>query len=167
MHTGHTTDAFAEARALAEAKGFTVVDQDRDRPWGGFLVIDESQARRFAREFFPELDPDSTRAHSKLSPKLLVVAPGRRLSWQYHHRRSELWKVLRGPVAVAISETDALPEPETFDAGATIRIRQGQRHRLVGLDRWGLVAEIWQHTDPAAPSDEEDIVRVEDDYGRG
>jgi hypothetical protein len=30
-----------------------------------------------------------------------------------------------------------------------------------------LVAEIWQHTDPDHPSNEDDIVRVQDDFGRG
>ena len=39
-------------------------------------------------------------------------------------------------------------------------------HRLVGLSNWGIIAEIWQHTDPEKPSDEEDIVRVQDDFGR-
>jgi hypothetical protein len=43
---------------------------------------------------------------------------------------------------------------------------QGERHRLVGLEDWGVIAEIWQHTDAAIPSDESDIVRVQDDFGR-
>ena len=47
-----------------------------------------------------------------------------------------------------------------------IQLKQGERHRLVGLDNWGIVAEIWQHTDAANPSDEEDIIRVQDDFGR-
>jgi hypothetical protein len=34
------------------------------------------------------------------------------------------------------------------------------------MDNWGVVAEIWQHTDPAVPSDEDDIIRVQDDYNR-
>lgn len=45
-------------------------------------------------------------------------------------------------------------------------LKQGERHRLVGVDEWGIVAEIWQHTDAAHPSDEDDIVRVQDDFGR-
>ncbi|NBV85915.1 MAG: phosphoheptose isomerase, partial [Verrucomicrobia bacterium] len=31
---------------------------------------------------------------------------------------------------------------------------------------WGIVAEIWLHTDPSAPSDENDIIRLDDDFGR-
>ena len=38
--------------------------------------------------------------------------------------------------------------------------------RLIGLEEWGMVAEIWQHTDDAHPSAEDDIVRVQDDFGR-
>jgi hypothetical protein len=37
---------------------------------------------------------------------------------------------------------------------------------LIGLDDWGIVAEIWQHTDESNPSDEDDIVRLQDDYSR-
>ena len=43
---------------------------------------------------------------------------------------------------------------------------KGERHRLIGLEGWGIVAEIWQHTDPENPSDEDDIVRLQDDFGR-
>jgi mannose-6-phosphate isomerase len=45
-------------------------------------------------------------------------------------------------------------------------LKQGERHRLVGLEDWGVIAEIWQHTDASNPSDESDIVRVQDDFGR-
>ncbi len=36
----------------------------------------------------------------------------------------------------------------------------------MGLDTFGIVAEIWQHTDPTNPSEEDDIVRLQDDFGR-
>jgi hypothetical protein len=47
-----------------------------------------------------------------------------------------------------------------------ITLQQGERHRLIGLDSWGIVAEIWKHTDYNNPSDEDDIVRLQDDFGR-
>jgi len=47
-----------------------------------------------------------------------------------------------------------------------IKLQQGERHRLIGLAVWGVVAEIWQHTDASDPSDEDDIVRLQDDFGR-
>ena len=46
-----------------------------------------------------------------------------------------------------------------------VRLVKGERHRLIGLEDYGFVAEIWQHTD-SIPSDEEDIVRVQDDFSR-
>jgi hypothetical protein len=45
-----------------------------------------------------------------------------------------------------------------------IEIGATQWHRLIALERWARVAEIWQHTDPGNPSDEEDIVRQHDIY---
>ena len=49
--------------------------------------------------------------------------------------------------------------------GDQIKLRQGERHRLVGLADYGVVAEIWQHTDEI-PSNEDDIIRVQDDFNR-
>ena len=49
--------------------------------------------------------------------------------------------------------------------GDQIKLRQGERHRLVGLVDYGVVAEIWQHTDKI-PSNEDDIIRVQDDFNR-
>lgn len=95
-----------------------------------------------------------------------MVEPRKKLSWQYHHRRSEIWKSLHGTVGMFVSATD-LPGPLiTLKEDNTIQIAQGQRHRLVALETWGFIAEIWLHTDPDAPSDENDIVRLEDDFGR-
>jgi mannose-6-phosphate isomerase-like protein (cupin superfamily) len=147
-------------------QGFTVVAKDFDRPWGGFFVLEESEASKFAAMFFPELSFDAIQITQKLSPKFLVVAPQQRLSWQYHFRRAEIWKVVNGPVAVAISATDEQFEPNTYQEGDFIKLDIGQRHRLIGLDNFGLVAEIWQHTDVSNPSDEDDIVRLQDDFGR-
>ena len=109
---------------------------------------------------------DQLRIAGKLSPKVLLVAPHQRLSWQYHHRRAEIWQVVQGPVGVATSDTDTQGEVKNLQVGERIVLRQGERHRLVGLHDWGVLAEIWQHTDANQPSDEDDIVRVQDDFGR-
>ncbi len=95
-------------------KGFQIVSKDFERPWGGFLVIDESQAQDFANTFFDDIEK---------------------------------------PVKI-LNEKDQ------------IKLKQGERHRLIGLDDFAVVSEIWQHTDPNHPSDENDIVRISDDYGR-
>ncbi len=145
---------------------FTIAQQDDQRPWGGFYVIDENQAQQFATHFFPNEDFETLQITKKLSPKILIVAPNTRLSWQYHHRRAEIWKCISSTVGVVTSDTDDEKDEHILHDQDIIKLKQGERHRLVGKDDWGLVAEIWQHTDAANPSDEEDIVRVQDDFGR-
>ena len=46
-----------------------------------------------------------------------------------------------------------------------VNLAQCERHRLIGLSDYGIVAEIWQHTSDV-PSDESDMVRVQDDFDR-
>ena len=53
-----------------------------------------------------------------------------------------------------------------YNEGDQVVLKQGERHRLIGLDHFCVVVEIWQHTDANHPSDEEDIIRVQDDFGR-
>ena len=155
-------------RYLAQLSGYglQVSSSDRERPWGGFLVIEEAQAAEFIRIYFPDLESSALAGAVRLSPKLLLVQPGRRLSWQYHFRRAEIWRCLEGPVQVITSEDDTERISRTLQPGDSIRLAQGERHRLIGMDRWAVVAEIWQHTLADHPSDEEDIVRLQDDYGR-
>ena len=50
--------------------------------------------------------------------------------------------------------------------GEIIHFKAQERHRLVGLDKIGVVAEIWIHTDLNNLSDENDIVRINDDFNR-
>ena len=145
---------------------FNVINEDQTRPWGGFFVIQEAQTSDFVSAFFSHLKLDEIQITNKLSPKILVVAPHYRLSWQYHFRRSEIWKVLDGPVGVKISNNDVEGELQMFYSNDYIKIDKRERHRLIGLDSWGIIAEIWQHTDQNDPSDEDDIVRLQDDFGR-
>lgn len=157
---------FQQVAAQLRQQSFTIAQEDPTRPWGGFFVIDEEQAQQFADTYFDGLSVDKLRISGKLSPKMLLVAPQQRLSWQYHHRRAEIWQVVQGPVGVATSETDEQGEVKSYQVGERIVLKQGERHRLVGLNNWGVLAEIWQHTDANQPSDEDDIVRVQDDFGR-
>ncbi|MBO2011335.1 phosphoheptose isomerase [Hymenobacter negativus] len=157
---------FQQVAAQLHGNGFRISQQDASRPWGGFFVIDEDQAQQFADMYFSGLSVEQLRISGKLSPKVLLVAPKSRLSWQYHHRRAEIWQVVQGPVGVATSDTDAEGEVKSYAPSEQIVLRQSERHRLVGLANWGVVAEIWQHTNANHPSDEDDIVRVQDDFGR-
>ena len=149
-----------------ESKGFKVVDKDFERPWGGFLVIEESQAQNFSNSFFNGIDVSDLKISGKLSPKILMVKSKSRLSWQYHFRREEIWGVYRGTVGVVVSDTDFEKEMIQLRQGDQIKLKKEQRHRLIGLDDWAVIAEIWQHTEKDNPSDEDDIVRINDDYGR-
>ena len=149
-----------------ESKGFKVVDKDFERPWGGFLVIEESQAQNFSNSFFNGIDVSDLKISGKLSPKILMVKSKSRLSWQYHFRREEIWSVYRGTVGVVVSDTDFEKEMIQLRQGDQIKLKKEQRHRLIGLDDWAIIAEIWQHTEKDNPSDEDDIVRINDDYGR-
>jgi mannose-6-phosphate isomerase-like protein (cupin superfamily) len=146
--------------------GFNIAAKDWKRPWGGFFVLDETQAKQFASLYFPGIDLSTLKISGKLSPKILMVESHKRLSWQYHHRRAEIWKLVAGVAGVVTSETDVEGAVHQLKVGEIIRLKQGQRHRLVGLEGWGMIAEIWQHTDSQHPSDEDDIVRVQDDFGR-
>ncbi len=162
----HSQDIFKKTADRLIGQGFTIVSQDENRPWGGFFVIDESQSPKFIEAYFPSLNIEDFEGFEKLSPKILMVAPGKRLSWQYHHRRSEIWRMLEGVAGVITSHTDDQGIVHKLDKGELVRLECGERHRLVGLDGWGVLAEIWQHTDASNPSDEDDIVRVQDDFGR-
>lgn len=160
------SEVFSIIRSYLIENGFTIANEDDKRPWGGFFVIDESLAPTFIETYFPHLNVEDFSGYSRLSPKILLVAPQKRLSWQYHHRRAEIWKVIGGSAGIVVSETDELTPVKKLAVNDIVNLKQGQRHRLVGLDEWGIIAEIWQHTDPQHPSDEDDIIRVEDDFGR-
>ena len=146
--------------------GFEIKSRDFERPWGGFLVINESQAQEFTNKFFDGLNINLLKTGVKLSPKILIINPNSKLSWQYHHRRAEIWRVYKGSVGVSKSMNDNEKSMVILNEKDQIKLKQGERHRLIGLDNFGVVTEIWQHTDSDNPSDEYDIVRISDDYGR-
>lgn len=140
--------------------------QDNTRPWGGFFVIKESDAEKFINLYFPNLTKEELKIAGKLSPKILLVEPEKKLSWQYHNRRAEIWNLIGGSAVISVSDTDIEQKTKHLKAGEIIHIKQGERHRLIGLETWGIVAEIWRHTDTNYPSDEDDIVRLQDDFDR-
>ena len=146
--------------------GFEIQSTDFQRPWGGFFVIDPVDTKKFIHQFHPELAEDLASTNLPLSPKILCVAPGQRLSWQHHHRRAELWKIIEGKAAYKKSDTDLEGDIKIMEINKTLTLGQGERHRLIGLNEWGIIAEIWQHTDATQPSNEDDIVRLQDDYNR-
>lgn len=106
------------------------------RPWGLF--------RRFPHE-------------SASSIKIITVAPGGRLSLQYHEGRAEFWVVLDQGLEVTVGRRVWEPAPNE-----EIYIPVGARHRVRNKGTApARVMEIW-----LGPSSESDIVRLEDHYGR-
>jgi mannose-1-phosphate guanylyltransferase/mannose-6-phosphate isomerase len=89
--------------------------------------------------------------------KVIAVNPGGILSLQYHHKRDELWVVLDEGVRVEVGEDVLLPKP-----GDRLFIPRGTVHRLSGVGEGSArVLEV-----SFGLFDEEDIVRLDDVYGR-
>ena len=145
---------------------FKIISRDLDRPWGGFLVIDEGQSKKFINLFFNESISKSISFSLKISPKILLIRPIKRLSWQYHERRSEIWSVIKGNILVQRSEDNQEGDQIKLKTKNQIEIGNKIRHRIIGTDDYALVAEIWIHVDKNNPSDENDIIRLQDDFNR-
>lgn len=105
------------------------------RPWGKFELF----------------------THNEISTvKILTVKTGEKLSLQYHHHRSEFWRVLSGDPIVLVGDIEVQAKK-----GDEFEIKQGDHHRLMGGTKEAEVLEI-----AFGNFDENDIVRVEDSYGR-
>lgn len=159
-------EVFTLVRKMLSQKGLNISDSDEERPWGGFYYIDQSGAQQFVDEFFDGFRLADLETDHTISAKIIIVEPGKRLSWQYHQRRSEICKVINGPVGFVTSRDDNQGDTQIIHPGEMVKLQNTERHRIVGLDEWGIIAEIWQHTDSDNPSDEDDIVRLQDDHGR-
>ena len=171
----HSDLVFKRCKAEAEGFGLEVVDQDFERPWGGFLRFSEDCLPDFFDAYWQGVDTgkanglpaEASAKAGRRDPKVLLVAPAQRLSLQLHHRRSELWRVLDGPVLVIHGPDQKHLQEDVLFTGDVIHLDCGEMHRLAGdITSWGRVAEIWEHVDPNNPSDESDIIRVQDDYIR-
>ncbi|MDQ1456337.1 MAG: hypothetical protein QOH28_1957 [Actinomycetota bacterium] len=108
-----------------------------ERPWGSYeVLIDE---------------PDH-------KVKQITVQAGKRLSYQKHARRSEHWFIVRGTGVVTLNDT--LIEVR---AGSAVDVVRGASHRIENTGGDDLVFVEVQHGDYFG---EDDIVRLEDDFGR-
>ncbi len=91
------------------------------------------------------------------SLKIITVNPGEQLSLQLHNRRSEFWVILDEGLQITLGEKTWQPA-----AGEEIFIAARTPHRLKNAGSHpARVMELW-----LGSSDEEDIVRLEDVYGR-
>lgn len=107
-----------------------------ERPWGGYQIIYEDFG---------------------IVVKVLTVNPGDRLSLQKHTFRSEKWYVVAGDMLAVVDG-----ESIEMEVGKPVFVDVSKVHRLVNVgNEVGRVVEIIQGV-----YDEEDIERLEDDYGR-
>ena len=109
-----------------------------ERPWGTYLVLDDEA--------------------SDHKVKRIVVFPGKRLSYQRHAKRAEHWFVVAGTAKVTLDGVD-----RTVTAGEAIDISMGTAHRIENIGTDNVVFVEVQH---GTYFGEDDIVRLEDDYGR-
>src|SRR5881409_2049502 len=86
--------------------------------------------------------------------KLVYLDGDKRLSLQYHDKRSEFWKVVKGPVKVQLDK-----DTKTLQEGESITIPRKTIHRLIGAGIDATILEI-----STGEFEEDDIVRLEDDY---
>jgi mannose-6-phosphate isomerase-like protein (cupin superfamily) len=108
-----------------------------ERPWGRYRVL---------------VDADDHKV------KQIVVKPGTRLSYQTHARRSEHWFVVSGRGVVTLDDVNLDVAP-----GSAVDIPLGTAHRIHNTGSDDLVFIEVQHGDYFG---EDDIVRLDDDYGR-
>ncbi len=149
--------------------GYSIAEENGEKPWGGYIRFDSDNADNFIADFFPGLSPTDARMNiegAEISPKILLVQPDQRLSWQFHNRRAERWMFLTDG-SYNKSMTDEQGRLFEAPGGTEVQFAKQERHRLVGsADNYTIVAEIWQHTDSSELSNEDDIVRLQDDYHR-
>jgi mannose-6-phosphate isomerase len=113
------------------------VIEHADRPWGAYTVHAEAE---------------------DFKVKTLEVQPGQRLSYQKHSRRSEHWFVVGGEGVVTL-------DGNSIDVrrGDAVDVPAGAAHRIQNTGSVPLVFVEVQHGDYFG---EDDIVRLDDDYGR-
>ena len=84
--------------------------------------------------------------------------PGGRLSYQYHHKRSEAWTIVEGTGVITLDGQD-----KEYRKGQTVLIPQGVKHRI---ENKGVEKVVFIEVQTGTYFGEDDIVRIEDDYNR-
>ncbi|MCD6413694.1 MAG: mannose-1-phosphate guanylyltransferase/mannose-6-phosphate isomerase [Elusimicrobia bacterium] len=108
-----------------------------NRPWGNYTVLEYKNGYKV---------------------KIIEVLPGRALSLQKHLRRSEEWTVLKGKVQVLIDNKEHI-----LKEGDRIKIPVRTLHRLKNISRRpSKILEVAR----GSYIEEDDIIRVEDNYDR-
>lgn len=111
--------------------------ESAERPWGSWHVLDEGDGYKVKR---------------------IVVQPHQRLSYQTHEHRSEHWVVVTGKATCIIDGVTSIAGP-----GDCVEVALGAAHRIMNREDETLVIIEIQRGEYTG---EDDIVRLEDDYGR-
>jgi mannose-6-phosphate isomerase-like protein (cupin superfamily) len=90
--------------------------------------------------------------------KVLVIETGKRLSLQYHERKDEAILVVSGRLRLELENGDGAMTSTELGPGGTAHIPVGHRHRYEAIERVELVEVSTPELD--------DVVRIEDDFGR-
>jgi mannose-6-phosphate isomerase len=91
--------------------------------------------------------------------KLLAVNAGQQLSLQFHRQKDESWYLLQGVAELELAAPgEKTTAAEVVRPGAAFRIRPGTVHRIRALEDVLMLEVSTPHL--------EDVVRLEDDYGR-
>lgn len=106
------------------------------RPWGSYSIL-------------------GTR--NDIQTKQIIVNPNSRLSLQKHQHRREIWFVIEGNPTVEVGQDNFVASP-----GTVVIVEKNEVHRLSATDNQVVIIEV-QIGDYLG---EDDIVRLEDDYGR-
>lgn len=94
--------------------------------------------------------------------KALRIKPEQRLSLQYHRRKRETLMLLSGDAVLTLGPSIDMLQEMTLDEGERQEVEAGMVHRLAAGASGADILEIASRL----PDDEEDIVRLADDYGR-
>ena len=113
------------------------MDLENERPWGRYDVLADAPSYKV---------------------KTITVEPGKRLSYQRHAQRSEHWFVVQGHGRVTLDGV-----PKDLEPGDAVDVPRGVAHRIQNVGSEQLVFVEVQTGDRFG---EDDIVRLEDDYGR-
>jgi mannose-6-phosphate isomerase len=112
-------------------------DNADHRPWGYFKVLSDEKSHKVKR---------------------ILIYPGKRLSLQRHHQRSEHWYILNGEALITLNDRTL-----KVHEGQSIDIQQEELHRIENTGSNDLIFIEIQRGDYFG---EDDIERLEDDFGR-
>ncbi len=107
------------------------------RPWGEFHILSEGEDFKI---------------------KKIIINPGKRMSYQFHNKRSEFWIIIKGSLSVILDDKEYL-----LSENETIYIPQGAKHRAQNLSNNDV---HFIEVQTGKYFGEDDIVRLNDDYNR-